>query len=608
MIKHKLACILFLILMSSLTLLPGCGSGSSMYSGLFGRPGADQQAADSANRPGAARDDMAKHSQTSDKGSADTSLIPLQGTESSGDMICDLDIYKDTLLVLSQTYEDQSSSSFPPYKLALYNASDGSLIKEKNLDGISGGLYLEADFTDDGSICLACEQKAMIWMLDTGLDLTDQASYTPADTVNQYREHMARNPFITGAYTLYPSAALYYSIPDSGSSLMAVTYYDDPEHLYIVENNPEPVIDSCGDLLLCCDDQVHNRSITVDLRNYKESLHLNSKQIPIPKEARDASINYTCLSEDYALLGITGGSDESMSSTVYLWKYKENAMNRELDSTCVTPEGLEERIDNKAEELTSQYGINFYYGRKIIDTDEYRYIKEKGLNWLIDQAVRSGYSDVSNTYNEAMVLEPDLLQVYYIMLNLDDYLQEFPPGYAKELYADYPDGSSPEHLDIFIMKEIPGDMSSFSAYAAIPDIKAPFLAVFATDEFYPYQIPKEFMRLMDSRIDSWLASQGRSLHEEWCSMNPADFTYSPDHEDMNGSYFCSADSLISEESDRSELFMSLYEARHDKIYPYWLPQDTPVKAKAVYLCDIIRQAFPSLKNQKSLPWEKWAVE
>ncbi|MGX8714609.1 MAG: hypothetical protein ACSW8A_02540 [Lachnospiraceae bacterium] len=629
MIEHKL--LRMLILMTSVTLLTGCSYGSSMINALLNRQDAYQQeGAAQEYGPMPAQGDAAASGQAADHDAkhSDSDLIPLSGLADTTDSICDLDIYKDTLMVLSQDTTETDGSGASPYKLALYSASDGSLQAERKLSDISGSLYLESDFTEDGSIRLLCMDNASAWLLDADLNLIDQtegqasgetdgesgretdsgSDDVSSDISDQYQELMDRNPFITGAYTLYPSAALYYNIPDSGSPLMAVTYYDDPEHLYLIENNPEPVIDSFGDLLLCCDDQIHGDMITVDLRNYKESLHMNSKQIPIPKGTDYASINYTCLSEDYALLCMTGADDQSLISTVYLWKYKEAVMNRNLETTCVTVDSLKTLIDDKAAELTGRYGINFYYGDRIKDHPLYKYLSSQSLSSrdLIRIPGHEALSDL--TYDESMLLEPDFLQVYYILINLDVYLKEFPLGFAGELYSDYAGGNEPGHLDIFIVKEIPGEASSFTVNTSLSDLEGLFLTAFASDEFYSYQIPLEFMHLMDRRIENWLASQGRNYTDEWCSFNPDGFVYSIDNEEMNASCFCSAASLTSAEDDRSELFASLYEARNDEDYPYWLPKDTPLKGKARYLCDVIRKAFPSLNNQKSLKWEKWAAE
>ena len=118
------------------------------------------------------------------------------------------------------------------------------------------------------------------------------------------------------------------------------------------------------------------------------------------------------------------------------------------------------------------------------------------------------------------------------------------------------------------------------------------------------------MHILEARIDNYYINETDEIFwEKWYSLNPEGFDYtgydneySLEFEDFEDS-FVSSYSLTTDCEDRAEIFSRLFTYDENEL-PYWFKYGNKLSVKAIFLCEAIRAAYPSMKNLPAQQWEK----
>ena len=129
----------------------------------------------------------------------------------------------------------------------------------------------------------------------------------------------------------------------------------------------------------------------------------------------------------------------------------------------------------------------------------------------------------------------------------------------------------------------------------------------------------ELMHLMDDRLTYYYQEHyGHDFYDEWCALNPEEFEYMAEKDrdpsfEHDTNYFISSYATSDMVEDTADTMRYLCEkVDSEVVYAEGYGEDDVeeekygenVNKKIELLCKAIREAFPSVANEKELYWEK----
>jgi len=327
------------------------------------------------------------------------------------------------------------------------------------------------------------------------------------------------------------------------------------------------------------DENGESESETFFIYDLENSLLVNSLTIG---EKEDSTVNYFDFCDEYAFFikeTLDENEREGVSFEFFIWNYNIDPVNEKIETEVLSSSELNEKIDSLRRDIKSAYGIDVY-----INSEDFDFYEEGEDYYLSREAVP--------------------IDSFMLITRIKAFLDLLPEGFVRESYSGM-ENYSFSGFDIFIGDSIQGDAGAYEM-----QFLDKLTIVFSTSSTDMRTVAHEFMHAFDTRIDDSLSDT--SLFDEWNSFNPEGFEYSGlesedsyENYEKYDPYFSSAYAMKTDAEDRAELFSMLFKAYIDKDYsPYWLDEKEPVRQKAQFLIKLIRDAFPSMKNVGTAPWEE----
>ena len=369
-----------------------------------------------------------------------------------------------------------------------------------------------------------------------------------------------------------------FSRSDSGRLNRAVAFYDEKDRIHLVDEPYDLIRDAEGHRLLTLrfDEDGAGELALLDL---DAALCLDRLALA-PGENAEA-----LLGPDWVLLSLAPEGEEGGKSRLCFW-YPDAEKQRPIETELLTEQALADGIEVLRQGLEAQ-----------------------GLLLCLDEAPAPEQTPTTGlpVYESRCETGASLFGQYWILTALDGFVQKLPAGMLRELTAA--PGSEPTEADglrVYIVRSIPGDASAFaSAWME------PALVCFATEEFSPTHLAHEFMHIFDLRLSRSLAGRGRDLEEEWAALSP-DWAYEPElsqaQRDELEACFVSWYARTNSFEDRAETFQTLFDSEEPVAEQWWYADKPGVRAKARWLTEALREAFPSVQAVEQAAWEKLPPE
>ena len=369
-----------------------------------------------------------------------------------------------------------------------------------------------------------------------------------------------------------------FSRSDSGRLNRAVAFYDEKDRIHLVDEPYDLIRDAEGHRLLTLrfDEDGAGELALLDL---DAALCLDRLALA-PGENAEA-----LLGPDWVLLSLSPVGEGSDKGRLCFW-YPDAEKQRPIETELLTEQALADGIEVLRQGLEAQ-----------------------GLLLCLDEAPAPEQTPTTGlpVYESRCETGASLFGQYWILTALDGFVQKLPAGMLRELTAA--PGSEPTEADglrVYIVRSIPGDASAFaSAWMELA------LVCFATEEFSPTHLAHEFMHIFDLRLSRFLAGRGRDLEGEWAALSP-DWAYEPElsqaQNDELEPYFVSWYARTNSFEDRAETFQTLFDSEEPVAEQWWYADKPGVRAKARWLTEALREAFPSVQAVEQAAWEKLPPE
>ena len=288
---------------------------------------------------------------------------------------------------------------------------------------------------------------------------------------------------------------------------------------------------------------------------------------------------------------------------VLVWNLKEEQLVPESESSGFaftnSDEITAEDNDQYAEELEKKYGVKLF-------------IRNKAVRYFPDFAVNAMYDE--NTTNEALKL-------------VEDVLGRYPKGFFKEFkYGDiksfniYLCGTLVQGSEYGISN--PGGFALQYSGSQMVVMDISYTASIRTS------LCHEIMHAMENRME-YLQEKGKlkaSVFNNWYKLNPKNHdyrygymdehgveydainnaAYTPSDEksrdNVNNIYYIDYYANTFPNEDRARIFENLMMADTELSYEF---NSTHLKAKAIYLCKMIRASFKTIPKNELMYWERF---
>ena len=369
-----------------------------------------------------------------------------------------------------------------------------------------------------------------------------------------------------------------FSRSDSGELNRAVAFYDEPDCIRLLGEPYDLIRDVDGHRMLTLR-YGENGAGELALLDPDAALCLDRLTLE-PGENADG-----LLGPDWVLLSLSPEGDRDDPPRLCFW-YPDAEKRSPIQAERLTEQELNDCIDLLRQRLEAQ-----------------------GLFLCLDEAPAAEQTPTTGlpVYESRCETGASLFGQYWILTALDGFAQKLPAGMLRELTAE--PGSEPTESDglrVYIVRSIPGDASAFANAWMEPT-----MICFATEEFSPAHLAHEFMHILDLRLSRDLAGRGRDLEGEWAALSP-DWAYEPElsqaQSDELEPYFVSWYARTNSAEDRAETFQALFDSEEPVAEQWWYADKPGVRAKARWLTEAIRAAFPSVQAVEQAAWEKLPPE
>lgn len=257
--------------------------------------------------------------------------------------------------------------------------------------------------------------------------------------------------------------------------------------------------------------------------------------------------------------------DVNTYTEIWFWDYTVGA-SETADSNEIyymTLDEIERKTKERAQQMSDKYGLSIVVNP--------------------DYGVSEGMELISND---------TFVPAYLNLDTLDETLGAFPSGIFDEMR----DGGSFDEFRLCIGKSIDDDFSA--AYSTNMD--GVLYVVLSTSSFNMSNISHEMMHAMEYRL--------RDIWNDWRKLNPRGFEYYGDLREANNSdydsnYFVRGYGQSNQLEDRATIFEELFVSGSEGGADWWYADKPGVVAKAKFLCDEIRKAYPSVAAVDEAVWE-----
>lgn len=479
------------------------------------------------------------------------------------------DIYDGELFTVTYDYGADNNK----YTVSVYDAETAELIKSKEKT-VSLEVISECEIKSDGSYVLYdyYNGKSIIY----NSDLSYREKSTCETKSYDYDELYKENSLVSGHFLKDEFCARFTDKNDFTPSTYAIAFPDDSTCVYLTsDGDVTAYYAASGKKLFGALEQKSNQEYAgAAVYDFNAKTYVKT-QTPSFKGYNYNAINLADMDETYAFFTVESDKTDSSYTTPFIWKYSAESEASSFTAAKVNAKTVKKYNNNYIDRLKNDYAVNILVD-KLPSTYPTYWDEEKGEEY------------------GGVVKGAGAFDTYIILKNLIGYLSYFPKNFTQEMA--YFDGKK-HSFDIYIDKEIIG------AAAAFANRYDGFLICFATDEFSSSFIPHEFLHLIDARIDYYLKSKGKDYEVEWDKLNPKNFFYYAE-QDYNPKYFASYYAMSDSREDRADTFQYLFEAYNSAVHPY---TQNAVRRKAIYLTELIRQAYPSVQNLSFASWEKWIM-
>ncbi len=368
---------------------------------------------------------------------------------------------------------------------------------------------------------------------------------------------------------------------DSGSLNRVVAFYDEKDCVHVIGEPYDQIRDAAGHRLLTLRVGENNLQ-ELALLDLDRGLCLDRLSLT-PEQGEE--LGDALLGGDWALLCLTA-QEPSNAKRLLFW-YPEAGRESPIETATLTERDLIDEISVLSEKLA-----------------------QAGISLRLDEAPPAEQTPTTGlqVYESSCETGASLFGQYWILSELDHFVEKLPAGMVRELSQELPggDGSEAEPLQLYIVRSIPGDAAAFANAWTEP----PMLC-FATEEFSPSHLAHEFMHVMDLRLSRWLETQRRDLENEWWALSPA-YAYeeglSQEQSDALEAYFVSWYARTNSNEDRADSFQMLFDSDEPLAEQWWYAEKPGVQAKLRWLTENIRAAFPSVQAVERAWWEKLPPE
>lgn len=282
-----------------------------------------------------------------------------------------------------------------------------------------------------------------------------------------------------------------------------------------------------------------------------------------------------CYSEDGAL-------------RILLWKYDAGEPTPSDRFRVIDVRGTDDERRRLADRIYERYGIRVFY-------DELS---------LVDLVSDYTCEYVDDSYTIANALE-----------RLSDALARFPDGIFDEMLTDYYGA-----LEIYLCGDFtPTGEEGISSAGAITNTRyGAFIMAFNVHymDLMEKNLAHELMHVMEYRLSDYYSEQGIAYRVQWDTLNPRGFDYYNSYHDENGweiydvtdttwdvsgtAWFVDPYSKSFATEDRARVFEFLFVGDAATF------KSPHLRAKADYLCELLRAAFPSVQKTDRAAWEIFA--
>ena len=237
-----------------------------------------------------------------------------------------------------------------------------------------------------------------------------------------------------------------------------------------------------------------------------------------------------------------------------------------------------------------------------------RELENTGMVVHLDEAPATEQTPTTGlpVYESSCETGASLFGQYWILSQLEGFAEKLPAGMIRELTEDPGSREEQTALHVYVVRRIPGDAAAFANAWMEPT-----MVCFATEEFSPTHMAHEFMHIMDLRLQRYLSTQRQDLESAWRKLSP-DYAYEPDltqeQSDALEPYFVSWYARTDSAEDRAETFQQLFDSEEPVAEQWWYADKPGVQAKAAWLVENIRAAFPSVQAAERACWEKLPAE
>lgn len=374
---------------------------------------------------------------------------------------------------------------------------------------------------------------------------------------------------------------------DGGSLSRVVGFYDQADRLYAIEEPFDEILAADGHRLLTLRLE-ESAGPELALLDPEAGLCLDRLSLR-PEGAPEedwVNLEHALLGADWALLALSREERPEGTERGLCFWYPQAENSGPLETEVFSEQLLIDELEQLRQGLEAQ-----------------------GLELHLDEAPAPELTPVTGLElpENRCQTGASLFGQYRLLRQLTDFAEKLPAGMIREISAPLP-GSEGEAqpLQLWIVREIPGDAAAFANAWTEP----PMLC-FATQEYEPSHLAHEFMHVMDLRLSGWLDSQGRSLEAEWLALSP-EWAFqeglSQEQNDALAGYFVSWYARSSAAEDRAETFQALFDSPEPAAEQWWYRDNPGVQAKARWLCQMLRAAFPSVQAVERAWWEKLPPE
>ena len=290
------------------------------------------------------------------------------------------------------------------------------------------------------------------------------------------------------------------------------------------------------------------------------------------------------LGTDWVLLSFSEIGDQDSEHRICFW-YPDAAKQSPIEAEQLTEQFLHDGVEYLSREL-EKAGI-------VLHLDEAPSVEQTPTTGL-------------PVYENRCETGASLFGQYWILSQLDEFVQKLPAGMVRELTEGTGGGEEARALHVYLVRKIPGDAAAFANAWMEPT-----MICFATEEFNPSQLAHEFMHIVDLRLQGYLTTQRQDLESAWLKLSP-DYAYeselSQEQSDELENWFVSWYARTDGAEDRAETFMMLFNAEEPLAEQWWYKDKPGVQAKAAWLVENLRAAFPSVQAVEKACWEKLPPE